>query len=54
LRNFSQTMTFKPKERYFGPQMLNFIESKLYTDVEGTCLGSFGYIIVVVASILDI
>ncbi len=33
--------------------MLNFLESKLYADVEGTCLGSFGYIIAVV-SILDI
>ena len=33
--------------------MLNFLESKLYLDVEGTCSGQFGYIIAVV-SILDI
>lgn len=33
--------------------MLSFLESKLYSDVEGTCLGQFGYIIAVV-SILDI
>lgn len=33
--------------------MLNFLESKLYSDVEGTCVGGFGYIIAVV-SILDI
>jgi hypothetical protein len=33
--------------------MLSFLESKLYSDVEGTCSGQFGYIIAVV-SILDI
>ncbi len=33
--------------------MLNHLESKLYADVEGTCVGAFGYIIAVV-SILDI
>ena len=33
--------------------MLQFLESKLYADVEGTCSGAFGYIIAVV-SILDI
>jgi DNA-directed RNA polymerase II subunit RPB7 len=33
--------------------MLQFLESKLYSDVEGTCSGQFGYIIAVV-SILDI
>ena len=33
--------------------MLQFLESKLYSDVEGTCSGEFGYIIAVV-SILDI
>lgn len=33
--------------------MLQFLESKLYSDVEGTCSGAFGYIIAVV-SILDI
>jgi DNA-directed RNA polymerase II subunit RPB7 len=33
--------------------MLATLEEKLYADVEGTCSGSFGYIIAVV-SILDI
>ncbi len=33
--------------------MQQFLESKLYADVEGTCSGQFGYIIAVV-SILDI
>ncbi|KAK7695346.1 DNA-directed RNA polymerase II subunit [Cerrena zonata] len=33
--------------------MLQYLESKLYADVEGTCSGQFGYIIAVV-SILDI
>lgn len=33
--------------------MLQFLESKLYSDVEGTCSGEIGYIIAVV-SILDI
>jgi DNA-directed RNA polymerase II subunit RPB7 len=33
--------------------MLNYLENKLYSDVEGTCSGQFGYIIAVV-SILDI
>ncbi|KAG1764487.1 hypothetical protein EV702DRAFT_1182595 [Suillus placidus] len=38
---------------YFGPRMLQFLESTLYSDVEGICSGAFGYIIAVV-SILDI
>ncbi|KAF7968723.1 hypothetical protein HWV62_29589 [Athelia sp. TMB] len=33
--------------------MLQFLESKLYSDVEGTCSGQFGYIIAVV-HIIDI
>ncbi|OCB83982.1 hypothetical protein A7U60_g8653 [Sanghuangporus baumii] len=33
--------------------MAQFLESKLYSDVEGTCSGQFGYIIAVV-SVLDI
>lgn len=33
--------------------MAQYLESKLYSDVEGTCSGAFGYIIAVV-SILDI
>ena len=33
--------------------MLQFLETKLYADVEGTCSGQFGYIIAVV-SVLDV
>lgn len=33
--------------------MLQYLETKLYSDVEGTCTGALGYIIAVV-SILDI
>ncbi|KAG8866946.1 DNA-directed RNA polymerase II subunit [Tulasnella sp. 331] len=38
---------------YFGPHMEQFLENKLYSDVEGTCSGAHGYIIAVL-SILDI
>ena len=38
---------------YFGPRMQQYLESKLYSDVEGTCSGQFGSIIAVV-SISDI
>ena len=33
--------------------MAQFLENKLYADVEGTCSGQFGYVIAVV-SVLDI
>ncbi|KAH9939066.1 RNA polymerase Rpb7 [Epithele typhae] len=51
IKELSHTIHLHPS--YFGPRMLNFLESKLYSDVEGTCSGEFGYIIAVV-SILDI
>ncbi|KAH7344194.1 RNA polymerase Rpb7 [Rhizoctonia solani] len=38
---------------YFGPRMTQFLESKLYADVEGTCSGRFGYIIAVLG-IVDV
>lgn len=47
------THTIHLHPSYFGPRMLQFLESKLYADVEGTCSGQFGYIIAVV-SISDI
>lgn len=50
-KELTHTILLHPS--YFGPRMLNFLESKLYSDVEGTCSGQFGYIIAVV-SILDI
>ena len=50
-KELSHTIHLHPS--YFGPRMLQFLESKLYSDVEGTCSGEFGYIIAVV-SILDI
>ncbi|KAF8919440.1 hypothetical protein BDZ89DRAFT_991085 [Hymenopellis radicata] len=51
IKELSHTIMLHPS--YFGPRMLNHLESKLYADVEGTCVGAFGYIIAVV-SILDI
>ncbi|KAH9930208.1 RNA polymerase Rpb7 [Fomitopsis serialis] len=51
IKELSHTILLHPS--YFGPRMLQFLESKLYSDVEGTCSGQFGYIIAVV-SILDI
>ena len=50
-KELSHTILLHPS--YFGPRMPQFLESKLYSDVEGTCSGAFGYIIAVV-SILDI
>ena len=50
-KELSHTILLHPS--YFGPRMLQYLESKLYADVEGTCSGQFGYIIAVV-SILDI
>ena len=50
-KELTHTILLHPS--YFGPRMLQFLESKLYADVGGTCSGAFGYIIAVV-SILDI
>lgn len=33
--------------RYFGPQIHDIIREKLYREVEGTCLGQYGYIITI-------
>ncbi|CCO34104.1 DNA-directed RNA polymerase II subunit rpb7 Short=RNA polymerase II subunit B7 [Rhizoctonia solani AG-1 IB] len=38
---------------YFGPRMTQYLETKLYADVEGTCSGRFGYIIAVLG-IVDV
>jgi DNA-directed RNA polymerase II subunit RPB7 len=50
-KELTHTILLHPS--YFGPRMAQYLESKLYSDVEGTCSGAFGYIIAVV-SILDI
>lgn len=50
-KELSHTILLHPS--YFGPRMLQYLESKLYADVEGTCSGQFGYIIAVV-TILNI
>ncbi|KAF5324922.1 hypothetical protein D9611_004111 [Ephemerocybe angulata] len=50
IKELTHTILLHPS--YFGPQMTDFLENKLFTDVEGTCSGQFGYIIAVV-SILD-
>jgi hypothetical protein len=46
-KELTHTILLHPS--YFGPRMLQFLESKLYADVEGTCSGQFGYIIAVVS-----
>ncbi|KAH9479293.1 DNA-directed RNA polymerase II subunit rpb7 [Psilocybe cubensis] len=51
IKELTHTILLHPS--YFGPRMLSFLENKLYSDVEGTCSGQFGYIIAVV-SVLDI
>lgn len=33
--------------RYFGNQLHNYVYEKLYNEIEGTCLGRFGYIIAI-------
>uniref|UniRef100_A0A060TG99 DNA-directed RNA polymerase subunit n=1 Tax=Blastobotrys adeninivorans TaxID=409370 RepID=A0A060TG99_BLAAD len=45
LKDLSLTLTLHPS--YFGPQMTQYLKSKLLADVEGTCTGQFGYIICV-------
>ncbi|KAF9792866.1 RNA polymerase Rpb7 [Thelephora terrestris] len=47
IKELTHTILLHPS--YFGPRMLQFLESKLYSDVEGTCSGQFGYIIAVVS-----
>ncbi|CAN6662432.1 DNA-directed RNA polymerase II subunit Rpb7p [Trichomonascus vanleenenianus] len=45
LKDLSLSLTLHPS--YFGPQMNQYLKSKLLQDVEGTCTGQFGYIICV-------
>ncbi|XP_061929358.1 DNA-directed RNA polymerase II subunit RPB7 isoform X1 [Apis cerana] len=33
--------------RYFGPQLLDTVKQKLYTEVEGTCTGKYGFVVAV-------
>ncbi|XP_023226188.1 DNA-directed RNA polymerase II subunit RPB7-like [Centruroides sculpturatus] len=33
--------------RYFGPQLLETVKQKLFTEVEGTCTGKYGFVIAV-------
>jgi len=51
IKELTHTILLHPS--YFGPRMLQYLETKLYQDVEGTCSGQFGYIIAVV-NVLDI
>ncbi|KAJ1976456.1 DNA-directed RNA polymerase II subunit [Dimargaris verticillata] len=46
LKQLKHTITLHP--RFFGPDMEEFVKTKLYQDVEGTCTGRYGYIITVV------
>ncbi|CAO3596958.1 RNA polymerase Rpb7 [Absidia repens] len=47
LKELSHTITLHPS--YFGPSIQTRLKDKLYSDVEGTCSGRFGYIITVVS-----
>ena len=33
--------------RYFGPQLMETVKQKLFTEVEGTCTGKYGFVIAV-------
>ncbi|XP_023319602.1 DNA-directed RNA polymerase II subunit RPB7 [Eurytemora carolleeae] len=33
--------------RYFGPQLMDTVKQKLFTEVEGTCSGKYGFVIAV-------
>jgi DNA-directed RNA polymerase subunit E'/Rpb7 len=33
--------------RYFGPQLMDTVRQKLFTEVEGTCTGKYGFVIAV-------
>eukprot|EP00795_Rhopilema_esculentum_P003216 gene3216-1533_t len=33
--------------RYFGPNLLQTVKQKLFTEVEGTCTGKYGFVIAV-------
>ena len=33
--------------RYFGPNLLHTVKQKLFTEVEGTCTGKYGFVIAV-------
>lgn len=33
--------------RYFGPQLMDTVKQKLYSEVEGTCTGKYGFVIAV-------
>ncbi|KAJ1994347.1 DNA-directed RNA polymerase II subunit [Dimargaris cristalligena] len=46
LKKLKHTITLHP--RFFGPEMEDFVKTKLYQDVEGTCTGRYGYVITVV------
>jgi len=49
IKELTHTILLHPS--YFGPRMVEYLESKLASDVEGTCSGKFGYIISVLAVI---
>ncbi len=33
--------------RYFGPQLMATVRQKLFSDVEGTCSGKYGFVVAV-------
>ncbi|RKO86648.1 RNA polymerase Rpb7, partial [Blyttiomyces helicus] len=42
------THTIQLHPQYFGPNMRDFLQRRLYEEVEGKCSGRFGYIIAVI------
>ncbi|RDW23745.1 hypothetical protein B0I72DRAFT_136491 [Yarrowia lipolytica] len=51
-KDLTLSLTLHPS--YFGPQMGQYLRSKLLADVEGTCTGEFGYILCVLDQPFDI
>lgn len=50
-KELTHTILMHPS--YFGPRMLEIIEAKLHSDVQGTCTGQYGFIIAVL-EIIDV
>ena len=36
--------------RYFGPQLMDTVKQKLFSEVEGTCTGKYGFVIAVLGA----
>jgi len=36
-----------------GPNLMNMVKERIYSEVEGTCLGKLGYVVSVSASVMS-